>query len=344
VKAAYSEPGSGKVELREVEIPKVDEGELLVKMRAVGICGTDLEKVYGKPITPPMLGHEVVGDIVDSRAEGYKVGERVFAHHHVFCGKCYYCYHGNYTMCPLFLKTTIIPCGFADYFKVPRTNVDRGAVLKIPDHVSDDEAVFIEPAGCALKGIKRSGFKPGMSVSITGVGPMGAIFIKLLRAFAASFIAAADLIDFRIEFAKKLGADVAVNPKEDDFAKICVEQTEGRGVDIAILATPSVKALQTALNTLRKGGALLIFGAPEKGERAELDFSYIFLNEINVITSYSTSELETNLALRLIANGVVSFSDLITHKFSLDEIGKAFEVAHDPTKSMKVVITARREG
>lgn len=136
-------------------------------------------------------------------------------------------------------------------------------------------------------------------------------------------------------------ADVAVNPKEDDFAKICAEQTEGRGVDIAILATPSVKALQTALSTLRKGGVLLIFGAPEKGEKAELDFSYIFLNEINVITSYSTSELETNLALRLIANGVVSFSDLITHEFSLNEIEKAFEVAHDPTKSMKVVVVAR---
>lgn len=340
MKAAYSAPGSGVVELREVEVPKIDDGELLVKMRACGICGTDLEKVYGKPVTPPMLGHEVVGTIVDSKAKGYAVGERVFAHHHVFCGKCYYCHHGNYTMCPLFLKTTIIPCGFAEYFKVPRVNVERGAVLKIPDHVSDEEAIFIEPVGCGLKGVKRSGFKPGMSVSITGVGPMGAIFIKLFKAFGASFIAAADLVPFRIDFAKRIGADVALNPKEEDFAEACKRETDGRGVDIAVLTTPSVKALPTALSTLRKGGILLIFGAPEKGEKALLDFSYIFLNEINIVTSYSTSELETNLALRLISSGVVRFSDLITHRFKLSEIGEAFRIAHDPHKSMKVMIVA----
>ena len=340
MKAAYSTPGSGVVELKEVEIPKIDDGELLVKMRAGGICGTDLEKVYGKPITPPMLGHEVVGDIVDCKAEGYAVGERVFAHHHVFCGKCYYCYHGNYTMCPLFLKTTIIPCGFAEYFKVPRINVERGAVLKIPDHVSDEEAIFIEPVGCALKGVKRSGFKPGMSVSITGVGPMGAIFIKLFKAFGASFIAAADLVPFRIDFAKRIGANVALNPREEDFAEACKRKTDGRGVDIAVLATPSVKALPTALSTLRKGGVLLIFGAPEKGEKGLLDFSYIFLNEINIVTSYSTSEPETNLALRLISSGIVRFSDLITHRFRLGEIDEAFRVAHDSHKSMKVMVVA----
>jgi len=340
LKAAYSIPGSGIVELKEVEVPKVDDGELLVKMRAGGICGTDLEKVYGKPITPPMLGHEVIGDIVESRAEGYAVGERVFAHHHVPCGKCYYCYQGDHTMCPLYHKTTIIPCGFAEYFKVPRVNVERGAVLKIPDHVTDEEAIFIEPVGCALKGVRRSGFKPGMSVSITGVGPMGAIFIKLLRTFGASFIAAADLIPFRINFAKRIGADVALNPREEDFAETCRRETDGRGVDIAILATPSVKALPTALSTLRKGGVLLIFGAPKKGERESLDFSYIFLNEISIVTSYSASELETNLALRLISSGVVKFSDLITHKFKLEKIDEAFEVAHNPHKSMKVMIVA----
>jgi len=340
LKAAYSVPGSGIVKLREVEVPQIDDGELLVKMRAVGICGTDLEKVYGKPITPPMLGHEVVGDIVDSRAEGYVVGERIFAHHHVSCGKCYYCYHGDYTMCPLFLKTTIIPCGFAEYFKVPRINVERGAVLKIPDHVSDEEAIFIEPVGCALKGVKRSGFKPGMSVSITGIGPMGAIFIKLFKAFGASFIAAADLVPFRIDLAKRIGANVALNPREEDFAEACKRETDGRGVDIAVLATPSIKALSTALSTLRRGGVLLIFGAPEKGEKSLLDFSYIFLREISIITSYSTSELETNLALRLISSGVIKFSDLITHKFKLSEIDEAFKVAHDPHKSMKVMIVA----
>lgn len=340
MKAAFSPPGSGRVELREVEVPKISDGEILVKMRVCGVCGTDLEKVYGKPITPPMLGHEVVGEIVESKTPDYEVGERVFAHHHVFCGKCYYCYHGDYTMCPLFLKTTIEPCGFAEYFRVPRTNVERGAVLKIPSHVEDEEAAFIEPVGCALKAVRKIGFRSGDSVAIVGVGPMGAIFIKLFKAFGASFIGAADLIPFRIEYARKLGADVALNPKEEDFVSACIDGTDGRGVDIAILATPSVKALDMALQTIRKGGVLCIFGAPEKGEKAELDFSRLFLRETDVITSYSTSEVETNLALRLISSKVVGFKDLITHKFKLERIDEAFKAAHDPTKSMKVLVEA----
>ena len=340
MKAAFAKPSGGGVELREVPIPKIGEGELLIKMRVCGICGTDLEKVFGKPITPPMLGHEVVGEIVESKIPEYSVGERVFVHHHVFCGKCYYCHHGDYTMCPLFLKTTIDPCGFAEYFRVPRMNVERGAVLKIPSHVDDDEATFIEPAGCTLMAIRRMGFKPGMSVSITGVGPMGAIFIKIFRAFGASFIAAADLIPFRINYAKRLGADVALDPREEDFAEACRSGTDGRGVDIAILATPTVKALDTALQTVRKGGKLVIFGAPEKGERAELDFSNLFLREISIVTSYSTSEVETNLSLSLIASRRVSFKDLITHKFKLDQIDEAFQTAHNPKKSMKVLVEA----
>jgi len=340
MKAAFSPPGSRRVELREVEVPKIGDGEILVKMRVCGVCGTDLEKVYGKPITPPMLGHEVVGEIVESKAPDYEVGERVFAHHHISCGRCYYCLSGDYTMCPLFLKTAIEPCGFAEYFRVPRVNVERGAVLRIPSGVSDEEATFIEPVGCALKAIERMGFKPGMSVSITGAGPMGAIFIKLFRAFGASFIAAADLVPFRISYAERVGADVALNPREEDFGEVCMSATDGRGVDAAILATPPVKALDTALQTLRKGGVLVIFGVPERGERIGLDFSMLFLREINIITSYSTSEVETNLALRLISSGRVSFADLVTHRFKLGQIDEAFEVAHDPARSMKVLIEA----
>lgn len=341
MKAAFTIPGSGRVELREVEVPKIHDGEILVKMRAGGICGTDLEKVYGKPITPPMLGHEIVGEIVESRAEGYEVGEKIFAHHHVSCGRCYYCYHRAYTMCPLYHKTTIEPCGFADYFKVPKINVERGAVLKIPDHVSDEEATFIEPVSCALRAIKKSRFEPGMSVSIIGAGPMGAILIKLFKSFGASFIGVAELIQFRLELARRIGASIAVNPMEEDFVEACKTATDGRGVDLAVLATPSVKALPVALNTIRKGGILMIFGAPERGERAEVDFSKLFLDEISILTSYSSSEPDTNLALELISSKVVSFSDLVTHKFRLDEIGKAFEVARERTKSMKVLVIAR---
>ncbi len=340
MRAVFVRPGGGGVEVRDVDVPEIGEGEILVRMRVCGIDGTDLEKAFGRPITPPMLGHEVAGEVVESKTSEFRPGDRVFVHHHVFCGRCYYCLHGSYTMCPLFLKTTIEPCGLAEYFRVPRTNVERGAVLKLPDNVGWEEAAFIEPSACVLRAINRAGFRPGDSVSIVGVGPTGAIFIRLLKSFGASVVAAADLSSFRLEAARRLGADIVVNPLEADFPEECRGATDGRGVDIGVLATPTVKPLQTVLDTIRKGGVLLIFGAPEKGEKAEIDFSKLFLRETNIVTSYSTSEVETNLMLSLIASGRVSLRDLITHRFRLEEAEEAFQTARDAGRSLKVVVEA----
>ncbi|MDW8034794.1 MAG: alcohol dehydrogenase catalytic domain-containing protein [Nitrososphaerota archaeon] len=326
------------VEIRDVEIPIIHEGEILVKMRACGIDGTDLEKAYGKPITPPMLGHEVVGEVVESKSPEYEVGDKVFVHHHVFCGKCYYCLRNSYTMCPLFLKSTIDPCGLAEYFRVPKINVDRGAVLKLPSKVSWEEAAFIEPAACVLRALRRVKFRAGDTVSLLGVGPTGSLFIKLLKHFGAGLISVADLSDFRLNIAKKIGADIIVNPTHTDFVEICKRATDGVGVDIGILGTPTAKPIQLLLQTVRKGGRICVFGAPERGEKVELDFSMLFINEISIITSYSTSEVETNIILKFMREQKIFFNDLITHKFKLSHAEKAFETARDTQKSLKVII------
>lgn len=338
MKAVFVRREGGGVEVREVEVPAIHEGEILVKMRACGIDGTDLEKAYGRPITPPMLGHEVVGEVVESKSPEFEVGDRVFVHHHAFCGKCYYCLHNSYTMCPLFLKTTIEPCGLAEFFKVPRINIERGTVLKLPPDLSWEEAVFIEPAACVLKALRKVDFRAGDTASLIGVGPTGSLFIKLLRHFGAAVILAADLSDFRLSMAKKMGADAAVNPAQTDFADVCKKATDGIGVDVGILGTPTMKPIQLLLQTVRKGGKICIFGAPEKGEKAELDFSSLFLNEISIITSYSTSEVETALILGLMKNKKISFRDLISHKFGLSQAEEAFEVARDASKSLKVIV------
>ncbi|MEM2496716.1 MAG: alcohol dehydrogenase catalytic domain-containing protein [Nitrososphaerota archaeon] len=338
VKAVFVKREGGGVELRDVEVPTIHEGEILVRMKACGIDGTDIEKAYGKPITPPMLGHEVVGEVVESKSPEYEVGDRVFVHHHVFCGKCYYCLHDSYTMCPLFLKTTIEPCGLAEFFRVPKINIDRGAALKLSPNLSWEDAVFIEPAACVLKALRRVDFKAGDTVSLVGVGPTGSLFIKLLKFLGAALVSVADLSEFRLKMAKKLGADIVINPIQTDFGEICRRATDGIGVDIGILGTPTAKPIQTLLQTIRRGGKICIFGAPEKGEKVELDFSWFFINEVSIITSYSTSEVETTLIHRLIENGKIFFNDLITHRFRLSQAEEAFEVAKDASKSLKVIV------
>lgn len=328
----------GGVVLKDMEVPTIYEGELLIEMRACGVDGTDLEKAFGKPATPPMLGHEVVGEVVESKSPEFEVGDRVFVHHHVFCGKCYYCLNGSYTMCPLFLKTTIDPCGFSEFFRVPRINVERGAVLKLPPDLDWDEATFIEPSSCVLKALKKADFKQGDAVSLIGAGPTGSLFIKLLKHFGARLILVSDLSEFRLEVAKRIGADITIDPAKYDVVKACREATDGMGVDIGILGTPTVKPLQSLLESVRRGGKICIFGVPEKGERAELDFSYLFMNEISIVTSYSTSEVETTTILGLMKSKKLSFKDVVTHKFRLSQIEEAFQTARDISRSLKVIV------
>ncbi|MEM4495651.1 MAG: zinc-binding dehydrogenase [Candidatus Caldarchaeum sp.] len=337
MKAVKVRAGGG-VEVVDVDVPEVGEGELLVEMRMCGVDGTDLEKAFGRPLTPPMLGHEVVGIVSESRAEGFEKGDRVFVHHHVSCGKCYYCREGSPTMCPLFLKTSIEPCGFAEFFRVPRVNVERGAVLRLPDALEWEEAVFIEPAACVLRALRRAGFRAGKTLSLVGAGPTGSIFIVMAKAFGAPVVAVSELSVFRRTKALENGADVAVNPFDTDFAKKCRELTDGLGVDIAVLATPAYKPLSTALDSLRNGGTLLLFGAPEKGEKTEVDFSRLFIEEKNIVTSYSTTETETNTVLKMLAQKVFSLKHLITHVYPIEEAVEAFEKARDAGASLKVVI------
>ncbi|MEM4154855.1 MAG: zinc-binding dehydrogenase [Candidatus Caldarchaeum sp.] len=339
MKAVFVKEGGG-VEVREVPAPRIQDGEVLVRMRACGIDGTDLEKAFGRPLTPPMLGHEVVGVVEESRSPDYVEGERVFVHHHVSCGKCYHCLNNSLTMCPLFLKSTIEPCGLAELFRVPRINVERGAVLKLPDGLEWLEAVFVEPAACVLRALRRSFFKPGQSVSMVGVGPTGCLFIEVLKKMGASSLVVAELSSLRLDYARMLGADLAVNPLETDFVKACLDRTEGRGVDLGVLATPAVKPLSMVVDSVRRGGVVCLFGAPEKGEKTVVNFSQLFIDEKSIITSYSTTEAETTTILQLLSQGRLSFSRTITHSFRLGEAEKAFETARDPSRSLKVVVTS----
>ena len=330
----------GRLQLANVERPRVGRGELLVKMRVCGICGTDLEKLHGVRVTPPVLGHEVAGDLeeVGAGVEGYSRGDRVAVHHHVPCHNCYYCMRGDHTLCPDFPKSNLDPCGFAEYFRVPATNVSKGAVFRLLDGMSYEAAALAEPTGCCIRGMDRLGFRKEDSTLIVGSGPAGLSYVQLLRALGAGLTIATDMIESRVKWAKKFGADHAFNAAAVDLNKQILDATEGRGVDNVVVASGNVKAIQASFPLVRKGGKILLFGIPPEGSVFACDASGVFIREIKLIPSYSTTENEIKRALEMMEAGMIRLNDMITHRFYLSEIAEAFRIADDAQSSLKVMV------
>jgi L-iditol 2-dehydrogenase len=327
------------IRIEELPTPEIEEDEVLVEMKACGICGSDLMEWYLKNRAPLVLGHEPAGIIAKKgkRVKGFNVGDRIFIHHHVACLKCYYCLHGDYTLCEQFHRTNIKPGGFAEYFKVPAQNLQTDT-LKIPDSVSFDEATLIEPVGCCLKAIKECNVQRGDSVAIIGAGATGIILTAISKVYDAAKIIVSDLIDYRLEMAKKFGADVAVNPKNEDLNEIVKAETDGRGVDIAVITAPSLEAYKAGLAVCRKGGKLCVFAPTKPTEYLQVSPKELFFSEIQIIPSYSTSHLETRKALELITSGKLKVKDLISHRFSLANIAEAFKTALESKESLKIIV------
>jgi len=259
-------------------------------------------------------------------------------HHHVSCQTCFYCLHGDQTMCADFPKSNLDPCGFAEYFRVPEVNVTRGAVFHLPSSMSYEEATLAEPTGCCIRGLNTLGLQPGDHTLVVGAGPAGLIHIRLLRMRGAHSIFAIDMIEARLRWAERFGADEAFNAAEQDLLGSILDATQGRGVDRAVVASGSVEAIQSSLPLVRKGGKVLLFGIPRQGSLLNCDVSDIFIREITLIPSYSTTEDEMKAALDMMANGKIQLSEMITHKFGLSDIADAFRTAEDAQFSLKVMV------
>ncbi|MDO8641359.1 MAG: alcohol dehydrogenase catalytic domain-containing protein, partial [Nitrosarchaeum sp.] len=183
MKTAYVKESS-VISISETENPTLSSGDILVQMHACGICGSDLEKVFGEYGQPSMrLGHEPAGVIIDvsSGVTAFKKGDRVFTHHHVPCYSCHLCKHGNETMCPKYYETNLSPCGLSEKYVVPKWNVEHGGVLKIPDSMSFEEAAMIEPLACCVRAWTKYSYQEGDSVAIFGVGPTGMMHVMLAK-------------------------------------------------------------------------------------------------------------------------------------------------------------------
>ena len=336
--------GQSAVSVDDVSEPRMaGAGDVIVRMRACGLCGSDLEKVYGEyGMSSGRLGHEPAGEVVavDKDVKGFAPGDRVFIHHHVPCYSCHYCLHGDHTMCPEYQKSNISPCGLAEQFLVPEWNVSRGGLIKLPEGMTFDEASLIEPFACCVRAWNKCNFMTGDAVAVLGAGPAGLMHVILAKAFGAGKVFVSDINDFRLGFAAKYDVATFNSNANQNFTQEIKEQTGGRGVDIAIVATGSTKALLQAFDMTRRGGKIVLFGVPPKGSNMSYDMSRLYSNEHSFIPSYAASEVETNQAIRMMTEKRVDVAPLITHRFDIKDASEAIRCAHEAKDAMKVIVTS----
>jgi len=332
--------GGPRAQVEEVPVPSIGPGELLVQMKACGLCGTDIEKLHGEyTAAMPVLGHEAVGIVsrVEGKVEGIKEGDRVFPHHHVPCHNCYYCRRGNETMCDHYKTSYLDPGGFSEFIRVPEWNVSHGGVLKVPERLSFDEASLVEPTACCIRAIERCGVEEGDSVLVVGAGPVGMTHALLLASMKAR-VMVSDISDDRLNFARGSHLGAVLDAGKLDVPQEVKRATEGRGADLAIAASGSLRAIEQALKSVRKGGKVCIFGVPPKGSILQYDVSDPYNSEVSLFSSYAATDVDTAKALKLIASRRIDFASLITHRFRIEEFDRAVETMSSG-KGMKVVIT-----
>jgi L-iditol 2-dehydrogenase len=344
---AVSVKGKELVSIDELASPKLEEGDVLVKMRTCGLCGSDLEKVYGQyGMSSAKLGHEPSGEIISvgNSVKDFRTGDRVFIHHHVACYSCYFCLHGDYTMCTIYQKSNIHPCGLSEQIVVPKWNVRRGGLLKLPDTITFDEASLIEPLACCIRALNKCNLQKGDDVAIFGAGPAGMMHVALAKAFGAGKIIVIDINDFRIDFAKKYCCNVltfnSIADEEEDLILKIKSCTDYRGVDISVVATGNTKALVQSFKATRKAGKIMLFGVPSKNSNVSLNMNKLYSNEQSLLSCYAASEIETNQALKLIAEKRIDVKQLITHRFTIKNADEAIKCAHEAKDAMKVIVTS----
>ncbi len=332
--------GGVRAEVSEVPVPRIAPGELLVEMKACGLCGTDIEKMLGHyTAAMPVLGHEAVGVVsaVGGDIAGLKEGDRVFPHHHVPCQECYYCRHGDQTMCKDYRTSNIDPGGFSEFFRVPSWNVAEGGVLRLPANVGFEEASLIEPVACCIRALDKCSVQHDESVLVVGAGPVGMMHSLLLLSKKARVVVS-DVSEARLRFAERAKIETVLDASKRDVSEAVRKETGGRGADLVIVAAGSQKAIVQALRSVRKGGKVCLFGLPAKSTILDYDISDIFNSEVSVITSYGATDKETAKALELMASREVNFGSLITDRFPIEEFEKAVRTS-SRAGGMKVVIT-----
>jgi L-iditol 2-dehydrogenase len=326
------------IRLEEIPVPEIGPHELLVRMHACGICGSDVLEWYRVKKAPLVLGHEMTGQIaeVGKNITRYKVGDRVFVSHHVPCNTCHYCLNGHHTVCDTLRKTNFDPGGFAEFIRVPKINGDRGLFL-LPEEISYEEGTFIEPLACVLRGQKSAHLKPGQRVFIIGGGIAGLLHLKLARALGASSVLVTDIHEKRLVFAEQFGAKAAFLA-DDAAVEHLREANNGRLADVVIVAAGAREAIHMAWKTVDRGGTVLIFAPTEPGIDIDLPLYDIWHDGITITTCYGGAPADISEAIELIRSNSVPVKDMITHRFPLARAEEGFSLVEKAQDSIKVII------
>ena len=330
------------IRLEERPVPPIGSGEILVRVIASGICGSDVMEWYRVKKAPLVLGHEIAGEIaaVGEDVTRYKVGDRVFVSHHIPCNTCHYCLRGYHTACETLHTTNYDPGGFAEYIRIPRLNVDRG-VFVLPDEVSFNAGVFVEPLACIVRGQRIANLQPGQAVLILGSGISGLLHLLLARTLGAGRIVTTDISAYRLEMARQLGADAVFDAREDIPVRLR-EINDDRLADLVIVCTGALSAFKQALQSVDRGGTILCFATTEPGVDLPVPINEFWRNEIKLMPSYGNSPLDATLAIELIRSGRVPVEKMITHRLPLTETGQGFRLVVGGGKSMKVIIEPQK--
>ncbi|MFH1394758.1 MAG: zinc-dependent dehydrogenase [Candidatus Omnitrophota bacterium] len=326
------------IQIEEVPVPEISVDEILVKVIASGICGSDVMEWYRIKKAPLVLGHEIAGEIVKigQNVKKYKLGDRVFVSHHVPCNTCYYCLRGEHTVCDTLHNTNFDPGGFAEYIRIPKINVDRGVFL-LPNEVSYEEAVFIEPLACVLRSQRIVGMSPGKSVLILGSGISGLLHVSLARATGAGCIIATDVNENRLKMAHQFGAGTII-AADEDLSDGVRRANNGRLADLVIVCTGALSAFIQALQSVERGGTVLFFAPTDPGVNLSVPVNDFWRNGIKLVPSYGNSPLDADTAIELIKAKRLPIREMITHRLSLQEIGLGFKLVSEANESIKVVI------
>ncbi len=335
--------GGDETRLETRPIPSLDSGELLLRTDAVGLCGTDLFKLATGSVSPgQVLGHELVGTIVsiggDSRPNEHKfqLGDRIAVPHHVPCGQCAQCQRGSETLCATFRENLLEPGGFAEFVRV-RPRAVAVAARRVPDSLADDRAVWMEPAACVLRGVRRAGLQSAALAVIQGAGSMGLLHLLVLKAlYPALGVVVVDHVEHRTTLAKRLGAIAGVTPNAAPAA--VMDLSQGLGANAVFDTVGGAKLLNAALSLSREGGRVILFAHAGDGEKAEFDINALFKNERQIIGSYSGTPDEQAEIFQLLGDGRLDPSPLVTHRLPLEEFAKGVELVK-AREALKVIYT-----
>jgi L-iditol 2-dehydrogenase len=333
-----------KIVVREVEDPQIDDDSALLKVESVAVCGSDIRIFHhGNPrVKPPaIIGHETSGTIVKAgkNVRRVKEGDRVAVGADVPCGQCAWCRNGLGNNCAInYAIGYQIPGAFAEYMKLPRLVLEEGPVAPFSARLSFDAAALAEPLACVLNGLELAGMSLGKSIVLIGMGPIGCMMIDAARTMGAIKVICVELSPQRMEIARRYAADVYIDPRQEDVVARCRQETGGEGPDVVMTTCPSVDAHEQAIEMVAHRGCVNLFGGLGKDARPLSVLSNtIHYKECFVTGSHGCVPRHHELAVKLLEAGMVRTEPIITHRFPLDEIARAFETMQSQ-QGMKIIV------